>query len=406
MTRRARRVRSTAPWRRSGAIIPVRAARWRCCARARCWRGIAGAGPMPRGASRSPPQTHALICSITKQFTCALLLDRFPDPDVLDADVRARVAAAEEPAPRTRDLCHNQSGLRDYWATAMLCGAPVEGRSATADAARLIGPHAHAAVRAGHALFLLQPEFPHSFGHHRASGPGSRSATCCASASSTAPACRMRVLDADTARVQGGTMGYEGSLEDGFRPAVNRILWTGDAGIAASLDDMIAWERFIDATRDDADGLYRRLSPRRTFRDGAPASYGFGLGHARLLGRRHRPWRRAARMAQLPVQPAGGAGLGRGAVQPHGRSPRGGAGRCSPPCWARPPPDLAGGAGGRIGRAAIIEPETGLAVRLEPLPDGRLSLHYAHGAGAAFTGRETASPAGSTARLRREDGPW
>ena len=83
--------------------------------------------------------THALICSITKQFTCSLLLDQFPDLDALDADVRAMVPELREPAPRTRDLCNNQSGFRDYWATAMLCGAPVEGRFGPADAARLIG---------------------------------------------------------------------------------------------------------------------------------------------------------------------------------------------------------------------------------------------------------------------------
>src|SRR5690606_21471859 len=74
-------------------------------------------------------------------------------------------------------------------------------------------------------------------------------------------------------------IGYEGDEASGFVPAVNRIHWTGDAGILASLDDMIAWERFIDATRDDADGLYRRLSVRPSFADGAPAHYGFGLAH-------------------------------------------------------------------------------------------------------------------------------
>ena len=35
------------------------------------------------------PRTNYRLASITKQFTCALLLDRFPDPSVLDADVAA-----------------------------------------------------------------------------------------------------------------------------------------------------------------------------------------------------------------------------------------------------------------------------------------------------------------------------
>ncbi len=77
----------------------------------------------------------------------------------------------------------------------------------------------------------------------------------------------------------------KGSVADGFRPAVNRIQWTGDAGIAASLDDMIAWEQQIDATRDDREALYSRLSAPVTFRDGAPAAYGFGLARTQFFGR-------------------------------------------------------------------------------------------------------------------------
>ena len=58
-----------------------------------------------------------------------------------------------------------------------------------------------------------------------------------------------------------GTQGYEGTPISGFRVAKNRILWTGDAGLGASLDDMIASARHIDATRDDADALYCACPP-------------------------------------------------------------------------------------------------------------------------------------------------
>ena len=37
------------------------------------------------------PETLFRICSITKEFTCAAVLDAFPDPSVLDGDVRARL---------------------------------------------------------------------------------------------------------------------------------------------------------------------------------------------------------------------------------------------------------------------------------------------------------------------------
>src|SRR5580704_10542143 len=45
------------------------------------------------------PASLVRICSITKQFTCALALDAFPDPSVLDDDVRARLARLQQPAP-------------------------------------------------------------------------------------------------------------------------------------------------------------------------------------------------------------------------------------------------------------------------------------------------------------------
>src|SRR5258708_11094953 len=84
-------------------------------------------------------RTMFRMCSITKQFTCAALLDIFPDPSVLDGDVRARLPLLEETAPGALHLCHNQSGLRDYWAVAMLYGSPVEAPCGDAEGARIIG---------------------------------------------------------------------------------------------------------------------------------------------------------------------------------------------------------------------------------------------------------------------------
>jgi len=39
------------------------------------------------------------ICSISKQFTCAAMLDLHPDPAVLDGDVRTMLPLLQEPAP-------------------------------------------------------------------------------------------------------------------------------------------------------------------------------------------------------------------------------------------------------------------------------------------------------------------
>jgi D-aminopeptidase len=48
---------------------------------------------------------------------------------------------------------------------------------------------------------------------------------------------------------------------------------------------MIAWERNIDATRDDPAALYNRLSAPVSFANGAAAAYGFGLSRRREFGR-------------------------------------------------------------------------------------------------------------------------
>src|SRR6476646_1834401 len=85
------------------------------------------------------PATLFPICSITKQFTCATLLDQLGDPARLDQALGARLPRLQEKAPSILHLCHNQSGLRDYWALTVLSGAKPEGAFRPADARTLIG---------------------------------------------------------------------------------------------------------------------------------------------------------------------------------------------------------------------------------------------------------------------------
>lgn len=223
------------------------------------------------------------ICSISKQFTCALLLDSFADPGLLDAPLKARLPKLQDTPPRVVDLCHNQSGLRDYWALTVLCGAKPEGQFRPLDAAELIGRTRSLHFPAGAQYSycnnnfrlisdLIENELKQEFGtllRDRILAPAGMETAR---------------LNPETGRLPGGIIGYEGNEAFGFIPAVNNIHWTGDAGMVASLDDMIAWEKFIDRSRDDAKGLYRRLSARPNFTDGRQASYGFGLAHMESNG--------------------------------------------------------------------------------------------------------------------------
>jgi D-aminopeptidase len=321
------------------------------------------------------PRTLFRMCSITKQFTCSLVLDAFPDPSVLDGDVAALLPNLEQPAPRTLHLCHNQSGLRDYWAVAMLHGAPAESPFGEAEAARVI-----AGTRTLH--FTPGTRFSYANQNFRMLADILQART----GRSFAELLRERIFDrvgmasaflaADTRAMPDSTEGYEGTAADGFRAAENRIVWTGDAGLGASLDDMIAWERLIDASRDDEASLYRRLSAPVTFADGAIASYGFGLGRGRALDRAvtsHggglRGWRstrlhaRADRVSVVVMfnhlADAHAAAVDvLAAVLDVGRPER--VSSLPPPAWL----------------GSYVEPQTGLLVRVETAPEGQVKVRY------------------------------
>jgi D-aminopeptidase len=350
------------------------------------------------------PQSLFRICSITKQFTCAAMLDAFPDPAVLDGDVRAMLPRLSEAAPRAVDLANNQSGLRDYWALAMLCGAPAEGMFGPDQARMLIERTASLQFRPGTRYSYCNQNF-RLLGDIVAARTGTPFDALLRRRVFEPAGMGRALLAADTAMLPDGTVGYEGSVEAGFRPAVNHILWTGDAGIAASLEDMIAWECFIDATRDDDGGVYRRLSAPPHFIDGEPASYGLGLSHMMLMGRHAtghggglRGWRsfrfnlRAERLSVIVLfnhmADTRAAGLDLLAAV-----------LGEPQLRVAAEPDT-----GWTG--SFEEPETGIVVRLETLPDHHVNLWYGPGA-------ETLDPVpggeavGGATRLRRmADGIW
>ena len=233
---------------------------------------------IPMTAERRLP-----ICSISKHMTCALLLDLFGDPAKLDPLLPELLPHFRDPLPTVAQLCHNQSGLRDYWALTVLHGAEPEGVFTEADGLRLIGQ-----ARSGH--FAPGTHYSYSNGNFRLLAELIRRASGrdfgeLLKERIFGPAgMKTAVLASDTSNRLDDLLGYEGNDEVGFLPARSAISWFGDAGVSASLDDMLAWERHIDSTRDDPDSLYRRISAPVFFNDGTPAHYGFGLRRDRLAG--------------------------------------------------------------------------------------------------------------------------
>lgn len=229
--------------------------------------------------------TRLPICSISKQFTCALLLDQVADPAALDAQVRDFLPAYTDPLPRVKDLADNQSGLRDYWALTVLHGAHPEQEFRREDALPLL-----ALQKTGQ--FAPGTAYSYSNGNFRILAELIQRAT----GRDFAEALRDRILRhagmetavqaSDTRVPLDGVVGYEGNDEVGFLPAQNGIWWMGDAGISASLTDMLAWEAHIDATRNDPASLYARLSAPATWGDGSPAFYANGLRQDVIGGHR------------------------------------------------------------------------------------------------------------------------
>ncbi|MBT9245890.1 D-aminopeptidase [Gemmobacter fulvus] len=244
----------------------------------RAWGHADMAARLPMTATRRMP-----ICSISKQMTCALLLDLFSTPEALDPLLPDLLPNFRGPLPTVAQLCHNQSGLRDYWALTVLHGAAPEGLFTEQDGRTLL-----AQARSGH--FAPGAQFSYCNGNFRLLAELIQRATgrdfgaLLAERILRPAGMPSAQLAADMRDRVDQVIGYEGNDEVGFLPAESAITWFGDSGVVASLDDMLAWEAHIDASRADAAGLYSRISAPVTFADGMPAPYGYGLRRYRHAG--------------------------------------------------------------------------------------------------------------------------
>jgi len=239
-------------------------------------------------------ETLMPICSLTKQMLCALLIDLGHDgeghskafvnqlADKLDQVLQSGVG--RDTGLTIRHLCNNQSGIRDYWAMSVLWGARPDGKfSLENDASQALARIATHHFQPGteyaysntnfHVLArLIEGVCKESIGKllaERIFAPAKMSsATYCE----------------NTADHPGPCIGYEGNEQHGFLAALNNIEWSGDAGVVASLADMIAYEQYVDRTWADPQSLYRTIAKPQIFDDGTPARYGYGLAHTEIDG--------------------------------------------------------------------------------------------------------------------------
>ncbi|KAF9871246.1 d-aminopeptidase [Colletotrichum karsti] len=236
------------------------------------------------------------ICSISKQMLCALLYDLEHNPPAKaggSADVRAQLSAklAELLPPElTRNgtgltidhLSNNQSGIRDYWALSVLWGAQPEGRFSIAEH----GGPMRERLRSFH--FPPGTEYSYANTNFHILGRVAEQVTgqpldALLRDRVFAPAgMRTARLCADTAGLPPPCVGYEGDEARGYVPAENRIEWAGDAGIVASLGDMVAYEQYLDRLAREPGSWYAAALTPPAYSDGTPATYGQGLGHGKI----------------------------------------------------------------------------------------------------------------------------
>ncbi len=229
------------------------------------------------------PSSLFRICSITKQFTCATMLDRYEDPEILAPYISKRFPHLRSDPPTVAQLANNQSGLRDYWAVAMLHGAAIEGTFGPTDSDRVIAGTRSLQFLPGTSYSYVNQNF-RLISEAMEEESGLSFAELLQQHVFDKAGMKRAILAAETSALPDGTTGYEGTQEGGYWPARNHIYWTGDAGMAASLNDMIAWEQYIDQQRDDPNGLYNRMSQPVQFDNGHKAPYGFGLQHGKIAG--------------------------------------------------------------------------------------------------------------------------
>ena len=250
--------------------------------------------------TRTPLDSDTIlpICSITKQMLCALLpsLERDPTAQMksrgTDAKTQFQDALSEylgadfvkQTGLKVHHLANNASGIRDYWALTVLWGAKYNQKFSMKDhipkvIERLKSLHfspgteySYCNVNFAIIQRVLEAVTGQTFDEllaERVFGPNSM---------------KSAFVGADTSLHNERCQGYEGNKDIGYFPVINRIEWAGDAGICASLNDMIAYEKAVDHSWTAKEGFFWTNGQPPSYDDGTPASYANGLASSDVLG--------------------------------------------------------------------------------------------------------------------------
>jgi len=248
------------------------------------------------------PKTLVPICSITKHLLCGTLYMAEEDDSSVRDKMQAQLDSWLGPGLKQRQqdsktrltiahLCDNQSGVRDYWAATVLCGAKPEDRFDMPNHGPrlremlLQSLHFEPSTEYSYSnlnFYIVARLLEHATGRSFAElvkkyifDPAGMTTACLPPAEQPPPPC----------------VGYEGDEKKGYMPAINGIEWAGDAGIVASLDDMVAYEQHLQSlweqahsSKDGTKNWYQAEAEPHIFADGkdTPAKYRMGLAHGKI----------------------------------------------------------------------------------------------------------------------------
>ncbi|CZT19179.1 related to beta-lactamase class C and other penicillin binding proteins [Ramularia collo-cygni] len=238
--------------------------------------------------------TQIPICSISKQMVCLVMVDLIRDPTPAakaGGDVTAQLQTElETRLPQLagkvtiQQLCNMSSGIRDYWAETVLWGSKPDGIfSATDDATAALNRTRSFHFEPGTEYSYSNVNF-HILARIIENVAGQSLGQLLSQRVFIPAGMETASLCPNNAALPLPIVGYECTEQTGYFAAINRMEWSGDAGVVGSLEDMIAYEKWLHRSWSDPKSIYRTIAEPQSFKDGTPARYGFGLAHGETVG--------------------------------------------------------------------------------------------------------------------------
>jgi D-aminopeptidase len=254
--------------------------------------GIAQGGRMVWGGARGlanlksqevfSTKTPFRICSISKQFSCALVMREVATGRIDLTAHPSRYVPWTKVLDRDLTIAHlmqNKSGLRDQWVMAMMMGARAEQRFTLADGVTAV-KHAPASMWTPGSQNLYCNANFELLGEVLQRVTGESVGALLQKHIFVPLMMRDTTLGIDTAEpIAGDARGYR-FIDGAWQEEENAIHWGASAGIVSTIEDLLKWAACL---RDpSAAGLpwvgdITRASP---FNDGNPATYACGINHA------------------------------------------------------------------------------------------------------------------------------